>query len=494
MNMLQVDNWWQQYAYMVTRTPLLPTGSMCQPLILGPANVEESSANSLKTAARTLTYNFELWNLIRHEKLKPAKTPSGETLSSNLWRRFFNTVRVPGEIFDEVVCHFKTASEGKCPSHMCVIGNGRIFSYDTLDSKGNQISPQAIYYALQKIRQEVENGEPAATVPLLTCGERTSWARNRDHLLSLSENNRNIIRVIEESTTVMSLDNHEPKDYEEAGLQTMAGDFHSRWADKSSNFVSFKNGKSGCIGEHSCYDGTLSVSFDVYMQMSFLEKPEPVWEEVPHEMVKVVEYRFDVDEHILSEIRVMEKKVPELQHCTLLKFNEFQHFGKNFMKKYKIHPDAFVQLALQLTYYKLYNEFAPTYETALLRAYYKGRTETVRSCSKPVADWVKAMVTSTDLKNEWELFKLAIDSQNCLMKEAREGKGFDRHLFALWCAAYENGDETHPMFTDPMFAKSGGNGNFVLSTSLLGYTINIGFVAPMVKDGYGVFYSITNNE
>lgn len=76
------------------------------------------------------------------------------------------------------------------------------------------------------------------------------------------------------------------------------------------------------------------------------------------------------------------------------------------------------------------------------------------------------------------------------MLEARKGNGIDRHLFGMWCAAYENNIPIPPIYDDPLYAKSGGGGNFVLSTSTLGYTINIGCVAPMVIDGYGIFYSM----
>lgn len=41
---------------------------------------------------------------------------------------------------------------------------------------------------------------------------------------------------------------------------------------------------------------------------------------------------------------------------------------------------------------------------------------------------------------------------------------------------------------------SGGGGNFVLSTSTLGFTINNGFVGPMLLDGYGIFYTIPNES
>lgn len=79
------------------------------------------------------------------------------------------------------------------------------------------------------------------------------------------------------------------------------------------------------------------------------------------------------------------------------------------------------------------------------------------------------------------------------MTDAKQGKGFDRHLFALWCLAFENQIPIPSFYNDPLFLKSGGGGNFVLSTSTLGYFINIGFVAPMIKDGFGVFYTMLEN-
>jgi carnitine O-octanoyltransferase len=80
------------------------------------------------------------------------------------------------------------------------------------------------------------------------------------------------------------------------------------------------------------------------------------------------------------------------------------------------------------------------------------------------------------------------------MHEARKGNGFDRHLFGLWCLAHENKIPIPEFYNDPLYAKSGGGGNFVLSTSTLGYSINVGFVAPMVLDGYGVFYSMLDDS
>lgn len=39
------------------------------------------------------------------------------------------------------------------------------------------------------------------------------------------------------------------------------------------------------------------------------------------------------------------------------------------------------------------------------------------------------------------------------MADAREGKGIDRHLFGLWCAAFENGIAEPNFFEDPLYKK-----------------------------------------
>ena len=46
------------------------------------------------------------------------------------------------------------------------------------------------------------------------------------------------------------------------------------------------------------------------------------------------------------------------------------------------------------------------------------------------------------------------------------------------------------IFLDPMWRRTGGDGNFVLSTSFIGYTTVHGFVSPMCSNGYGVFYRV----
>lgn len=67
------------------------------------------------------------------------------------------------------------------------------------------------------------------------------------------------------------------------------------------------------------------------------------------------------------------------------------HYGKGFMKTCRISPDAYIQMALQLAYYRDAARFSLTYEASMTRLYREGRTETVRPCTIESSNWVKAM-------------------------------------------------------------------------------------------------------
>lgn len=88
----------------------------------------------------------------------------------------------------------------------------------------------------------------------------------------------------------------------------------------------------------------------------------------------------------------------------------------------------------------------------------------------------------------------AIKEHELLMREAKEGHGCDRHLFGLKCIAEENGLPIPKLFTDGSFVASGGNGNFVLSTSTCGYTGMSGGTSPMCLNGYGCFYNFEKEK
>lgn len=67
-------------------------------------------------------------------------------------------------------------------------------------------------------------------------------------------------------------------------------------------------------------------------------------------------------------------------------------YGKGFVKQCRLSPDAYIQMALQLAYYRDGGKFSLTYEASMTRLFREGRTETVRPCTIESSAWVKSML------------------------------------------------------------------------------------------------------
>lgn len=490
-----VEKWWEDYAYCTDRTPVLPLSAMAAIFLIEATKIEISPEYRLKGAARLVHSCLEHFELIRTERMKPTSTPDGSiTFSMALYRRLYNSVRMPGEQMDSIQSHFKAASEGNAPNNVIVIGKGRIFSVNFYCNDGTIMRHSQILAILTEIANIIERSDVNVPIPVLTCDDRSSWAANRKYLIELSPKNAQFMTMIEESITVLTLDEHSPENWNDVALDTISGDLHSKWADKSCSLVAFRSGRYGSIGDHSCYDGTVSVASMMFHTLTLLEYPEPDWNDMAVNVENcITEICFETDEHIIGEVERVTSFVQETGSSVIVSTTCFSEYGKNFMKTVKLHPDAYIQMVIQVVYYKMHSEIVATYETALMRGYYNGRTETLRSVQCETVEWILSFLNESE-NDHTKLKKLrqAVEAHNKLMTSARNGNGIDRHLFGLWCAAYEADIAIPELYDDPLYKKSGGGGNFVLSTSTLGYSINNGFVAPMVKDGYGLFYTMTS--
>ena len=65
--------------------------------------------------------------------------------------------------------------------------------------------------------------------------------------------------------------------------------------------------------------------------------------------------------------------------------------GIGFMKKCNLSPDGYIQMALQLAYFRDAGKFCLTYESSMTRLFREGRTETVRSCTMESSAWARSM-------------------------------------------------------------------------------------------------------
>ncbi|OZC05870.1 hypothetical protein X798_07157 [Onchocerca flexuosa] len=164
--------------------------------------------------------------------------------------------------------------------------------------------------------------------------------------------------------------------------------------------------------------------------------------------------------------------------------------NRKFIKQSKLSPDSIMQLAIQLTFYKLFKKFVPSYESCSTAAFLKGRTECVRSATSATTNAVLAI--ENNKSNIGELLKQCSAMHSQLVKEAATGQGFDRHLMGLRCTAERLGWLQPKLFSSAIYKYMNG---FILSTSTLSTeTIAFGGFGPVVPDGFGIAYNILSNK
>lgn len=388
-----VEDYWENHAYLTVRDPPTPTQAIAQPLMIESVGVELNEENRLKNFARLVHYFGAFWKLIRNEKLRPSTNLDGSLMfSSDQYRRLFNTSKIPGEIQDSIRNVFFTRAENvDCSSIVLILAKGKIFYFDLLLPNEILMSPQEIFYCLSYIDERIKRDAVGDEIPILTCDLRTNWAKNRKYLMEISIKNAQFLEIIESSMMAFSMDDNEPKNLGEISMKSLDGNYSSRWMDKSIIPIIFKNGKIGCIGEHASYDGPVFTGSANFILANFLENHHPDWQKTSENKIVPREMKFDIDEKIKFEIKRVKEMTDSFRGSVDIKHECYSEYGKKIMKMHKIHPDSYVQMALQLAYFRLHKKLAPTYESATMRAYYHGRTETVRSCSIEVKKWIDIM-------------------------------------------------------------------------------------------------------
>ncbi|KAJ8004965.1 hypothetical protein DPEC_G00141750 [Dallia pectoralis] len=493
-----LEEWWLDAAYLELRFP-----SQLNVNFGGPAPYLEhcwpaTEGRQLERTSLAVWHTLQFWDMLRTERLATHKV-GNMALDMDQFRMLFCTCKVPGVTKDTVINYFKTESEGLCPSHVVVMCSGRVFSFDVL-CDGNIVTPPELLRQLTYVKRCCE-GKPAGDgVAALTSEERTRWAKAREYLTSVDPANQIILETIQSSLFVVSLDDTKPystaENYTTLTLETLTGDPTIRWGDKSYNFLSFADGTFGSNCDHSPYDAMVLVNQCNYVDLQ-LKATNGNWKgsatlrplPLPKELV------FTVDDRVRRDIE--HAKQQYFASCQDLQVicHTFTSFGKAAIKQKKLHPDTFIQLALQLAYYRQHGRSGSCYETAMTRRFYHGRTETMRPCTLEAQNWCRLMLDpAASTVSKREALLLAFNMHNTLMAEAQNGNGFDRHLLGLYLIAKEEGLPVPDLFNDPLYSKSGGGGNFVLSTSLVGYTSVLGAVAPMVRHGYGFFYRIRDDR
>lgn len=499
-----LHKWWEDLAYLEARIPA-PYMNMAGP---GPYAEEinclwpSKMGTQLERAALSLHFILNVWQNIRRETYKPMKDGRKRPQDMFQFRRIFNTCTIPGVHRDTLKMYFKTESEGDCSSQLVVMHKGHIFVIEALDESGEILTPPELQTQFQRIVDKCQLLGKAQGVPFLSSEERTSWAEARNELVALHPKNYDTLEKIQSSIMGIWLESGPGGDptgrTDELTALTqnsLLGAGENRWFDKSLNSGVYEDGLFVSNGDHTPAEGMLMVYITDYVHKKLKEvggKWQGTSQQRPQPQPELL--NFILNKNLEKKIEDAKLNYTKMRQVCTAQVFQYTTYGKNYCKTKRMHPDAVCQLAFHRAYYMLYGKMAPGYETAPTKQFYRGRTETLRSCTKDNKAWCESMSDPTKTTPQrLELFIKAVTKHLHDMNEACEGRGIDRHLLGLYALAAEEGNIPQ-IFLDPSFSKSGGGGNYILSTSCIGYTSVLGGVLPMCENGYGCFYRINDNK
>nr|XP_055038132.1 carnitine O-palmitoyltransferase 1, liver isoform [Misgurnus anguillicaudatus] len=494
-----VSDWWEEYIYLRGRGPIMVNSNYygMDFLYVTPTPIQAARAGN--TLHACLLYRRKL----NREEIKPSRVPGlNVPLCAAQCERIFNTTRIPGEETDSLV-HWQDSE------YVAVFHKGRYFRL-WLYHAGRMLSPREIEHQVQLIMDDPSPPAPGeAKLAALTAGDRIPWAQARKEFFSSGVNKRSL-DCIEKAAFFVTLDDDEQGmmgddpagNLDRYAKSLLHGKCYDRWFDKSFTVVIYKNGKNGLNAEHSWADAPVMAHLWEYVMTtdSFhlgyneeghckgevdpsLLRPQRLTWDIPAQCQERVEKSLTVAQALADDIDFHVYPI--------------QEFGKGAIKKCKISPDAFIQIALQLAYYRNRGTFSQTYEASMTRLFREGRTETVRSCTIESCAFVKAFENGESKEVCRRLFRTAADKHQNLYRLAMTGAGIDRHLFCLYIVSKYLGEESP-------FLKEVLSETWRLSTSQTPlqqvelfdfvnhpeYTTCGGGFGPVADDGYGVSYII----
>ncbi|CAF0953943.1 unnamed protein product [Rotaria magnacalcarata] len=421
-------------------------------------------------------------------------------LDMSQYSRLFNSTRIPKHDCDVLESSFGIVR------HIIVIKGGHYYKVNVLDKHGHLFPAEDIAATMKYLSEGLHEEENKYPLGYFTADNRNRWASVREQLEELSQHNKDVFKEIDTSIMILCLDEDDPSKLDKSCTKKQLAEYVSgkylcynasnRWYDKSFNMIMLSDGTLGLHCEHSWGDGVALLRFcnDIDKDANEHGKMNSTnYESInasTNDCIEKLEFQFD--DKLKNEFETSRKNYNDF--VSKVNVNIYQGvIGKNLLKKASLSPDAMMQLAIQMAYYKLHKRFVSTYESCSTAVYRHGRTETIRPVTHETKTFIESLTKTKDEQLQKDLLKKCSEKHQQLIKEAATGQGFDRHLFALkYLQEIENREKLHPIYTDKPYQSIN---HTILSTSTVASKhIVAGGFGPVVNDGYGIAYLIDDDQ
>jgi hypothetical protein len=484
--------------FLENRSPLpihISFGLVLSPLEGIPANVSpDFSLPNL--VAHWIVRTLQVYLKIREGELEPDRETSRagtNPLCMVQYKHLFGCARIPGIKSDTLQLHKSlysglTEVTDEDRQSIIVIRQNVFYSLDCIEA-GQIVPIEAIAQQLKWILDNtIPEGSSAGT---LTALNRTTWAVLHRTLKATSAENAHSLNLLDQALFVVCLDDAEPETLAGAARLALHGDGRNRWFDKPLQFIFSDHGQVGLNVEHAGLDG--------YAVMRCLSEIHKISQQ-PFETAIVSpsfnppqKLQWVLSDKLQDAMQQAEQVIDQLINKTELLSLRFHKFGRDEIKQWGFSPDAIVQLAMQVTYVRLYGAPACTYESVHTRRFRYGRTEAMRSVTPESVELCRQLQADSTDAEKLEALKIAVSAHTQRIKACQQGRGVDRHLAALQLLAQLQGI-TPEIFQDDAYTQVLGKS--VLSTSSLAADMGIAAFCfgPVVEHGYGIGYLIEGDR
>ncbi|KAM3725116.1 Choline O-acetyltransferase [Dirofilaria immitis] len=512
------DNWinqfWLPEMYLKVRLPL-PTNS--NPAYIFPQQKFNNLDEQLSYTAWIVRGFCDYKDLIDRRLISREISTGRQKVNMCMeqYDRMFRCYREPNSPID--ILHYKPAADEtiNCNEHILVMCNNQTFVVFTRFD-GVKLSQAEIAKQLGKVVKMSQMDGSAKNSNIIgggSVGDRDDAAKFWNLMKQDKQNQESFNWILSASFAVCIDINGETKwskNYEDnlahRGLYLLHG-FGSnamglnRWYDMTIQIIVSNDGTNGLCIEHSVAEGIVLINMVEYA-MQFVKRNNN--EAKMHDNLKNIA-PLQLHWTILPNAKpLLQKQIDifnDLANDLNLQVLIFDGFGKEFIKSCQISPDGFVQLTMQLAYYRLHGHLVSTYESASIRRFRYGRVDNIRAATPEALLWVQAMLEKNKTQAEKQkLFVEAVKKQAEITLENVTGYGIDNHLCALQSLAREEVQKgllpkMPDLFLDPAWIETM---RFPLSTSQVTTipTINDTYLCygPVAKDGYGCSYNIQPNS
>lgn len=397
--------------------------------------------------------------------------------------------RVPTQGMDVL----EIASNSK---HICVIHGTDLYKVTVIGDDGAVASEVSIKKKFDDIiSSELRTGD---YIGALCSQERNLWASQRNRMLSNPINAKSF-KAMDDALFLVSLDgDNVGDDFSACSSWGLHGNGSTpRWWDKNFTLVVDSVGTTGINFEHAPYDGmTLVRLIDESYGDAAGQAAIPVMQsELFAARSNLLEFEFSKEE--TEMIRSANEKFRSFVNNTKLVGINFNTFGKSQIKKWKVSPDGYIQLAYQLAHRRQHGcSNISVYEAASTKKFLRGRTEAIRpttTASRTFVDNFDELMAKGDLLEARKLLDEAASRHRGVALAASNAEGVDRHLFSLLSLAGELGfGADSAIFTDHLWTSL--NTTILSTSNINGSAIRVLAFGAVCPQGYGLGYTVKNDD